>query len=870
MGARPLAPPAAGSASLVSSPEATARVSSTGARRSLEAAALLLWALAVFLGLALGSYCHDARDPTVVGPEWVGPAGAALAAVLVRGFGLVAWCVPLELSALGLSLFGYQRARITGLRVAGDLVVGIVLSALVHVAAPDSTAFGRMPSGGNVGLLFGELLEGLFSTAGSFLVGGTVVGLILIGRSSFSLQGTFHRAQRSLGAAAHASRGVYARLMAAWGEAHRLREERQRSEQASAVPKIDARPTDETIVAQLRDSEPDWILSEAGGEPLTLAFAPDASALGPIPVGDADEALVRALSETPDPQDTPSALVIPGAEATEASESVQCGDSGSSRPRGRQRSRAPTGPRIIDTKPAQATERAKAALRAPESTHFKLPPTALLEMAPAELCIVDEAILRDNARLLEKTLADYGISARVTDIRPGPTVTTYEVVPEAGTKVSKVASLMDDLALALSRKVRIIAPIPGKSRIGFELPNDRRPRVYLRDLVEHKEFARLAEDKPLPVVLGRDIVGTPFYADLASMPHVIVAGATGAGKSVGLNVMLASLLFCRTPEELRLLMVDPKVVELAPFDRIPHLLLPVVTDMKQAATALRWAVDEMERRYQLFADAGTRNITTYNTWADRVIRGEIACPDPTRVAALAPGGEVVMVPRAREGGDGLVLPGKLPHIVIVVDEFADLMIQQGKEVEACVARLAQKARAAGMHVVLATQRPSVDVITGMIKANFPTRIAFRVSQRVDSRTILDEQGAELLLGKGDMLVKMNGLPDTLRVQCPFISEEEVSALTDFLRAQGAPEYHQTILERDQESEDLGPDEPLDGMFEEAVQVVAATQRCSTSWLQRKLGIGYNRAAKMVELMEKRGYVGPPNGAKDREVLLPPP
>jgi S-DNA-T family DNA segregation ATPase FtsK/SpoIIIE len=855
---------------LLSAPEATVKPGSTAARRSQEAAALLFWAFAIFLGLALGSYCHDPRDPTLAGPDWVGPAGAALAAVLVRGFGVVAWCVPLDLSALGLALFGYQRARITGLRIAGDLVVGIVLSALVHVAAPDWTAFGRTPSGGNVGLFFGELLQGLFSTAGSFLVGGTVVVLILIGRSSFSFQGTFLGAKGSLGLAGRALGRASSRVIFAWGEARRLRKERLASEQASAAPRIEARPSDETIVLELRDSEPDWVLSEEGGQPLTLAFAPDAPALKPTPEEEGDHALLRALSETPDPRTPLSPPVSSEAGTSESSEPDASGVSSASRSRGRQRSRAPAGPRIIDTKPAQATERAKTALRARESTHFRLPPTALLEMAPAELCLLDETLLRDNARLLEKTLADYGVSARVTDIRPGPTVTTYEVVPEAGTKVSKVASLVDDLALALSRKVRIIAPIPGKSRIGFELPNDGRTRVYLRDLVEHKEFARLAEDKPLPVVLGRDIVGTPFYADLASMPHVIVAGATGAGKSVGLNVMLASLLFCRTPEELRLLMVDPKVVELAPFDRIPHLLLPVVTDMKQAATALRWAVDEMERRYQIFADAGTRNITTYNNWVDRVIRGEIACPEPTRVAALGSGGEVVMVPRAEQGSDGVVLPGKLPHIVIVVDEFADLMIQQGKEVEACVARLAQKARAAGMHVVLATQRPSVDVITGMIKANFPTRIAFRVSQRVDSRTILDEQGAELLLGKGDMLVKMNGLPDTLRVQCPFISEEEVSALTDFLRAQGAPEYHQAILERDQDSEDAGPDEPVDGMFEEAVQVVASTQRCSTSWLQRKLGVGYNRAAKMVELMEKRGYVGPPNGAKDREVLLPPP
>jgi S-DNA-T family DNA segregation ATPase FtsK/SpoIIIE len=502
---------------------------------------------------------------------------------------------------------------------------------------------------------------------------------------------------------------------------------------------------------------------------------------------------------------------------------------------------------------------------------FRLPPTELLQAPAAALAVIDRELLLQQSTRLEKTLADYGVSGRVEEIHPGPTVTTYEVVPEAGTKVSRVASLSDDLALGLSRKVRIIAPIPGKSRIGFELPNDERVPVNLRELIEDKRFEKLAEKAPLPVVLGRDHVGAPFYADLASMPHVIVAGSTGAGKSVGLNVMLSSLLFCRTPAELRLLMVDPKVVELAPFDRIPHMLLPVVTDMKQAATALRWAVNEMERRYQLFADAGTKNIGTYNHWVSRVVAGELPAPAPEQVRALGADGAMVSVPVARDGTDGKLLPHKLPFIVIVVDEFADLMMQQGKEVEASVARLAQKARAAGMHVVLATQRPSVDVITGMIKANFPSRIAFRVAQKVDSRTILDDMGAELLLGKGDMLVKLNGSTDTRRVQCPFISEEEVGALTtDRLRQQGSPEYHDAILEEPEEDRSGDDDELLDARFDEAVAIVAETQRCSTSWLQRKMTIGYNRAAKIVEMMERRAMVGPPNGARDREVLIPPP
>jgi S-DNA-T family DNA segregation ATPase FtsK/SpoIIIE len=319
-------------------------------------------------------------------------------------------------------------------------------------------------------------------------------------------------------------------------------------------------------------------------------------------------------------------------------------------------------------------------------------------------------------------------------------------------------------------------------------------------------------------------------------------------------------------------MVDPKVVELAPFDRIPHMLLPVVTDMKQAATALKWAVDEMERRYQMFADAGTKNVATYNAWVERVARGEAKNPNAKVVLSRDHNGLPEAIPPEKGSDEGEApLPEKMPWIVIVVDEFADLMMQQGKEVESAVARLAQKARAAGMHVILATQRPSVDVITGVIKANFPTRIAYRVSQKVDSRTILDEQGAEHLLGMGDMLIKLNGTGETKRVQCPWVSEEEVQRVTDFLRLQGEPVYDDNILRPrdDEEAAAAEDDAEQDPLYDDAVRCVADTRRCSTSWLQRKLGLGYNRAARIVEMMEKRGLVGPANGAKDREVLVEP-
>jgi S-DNA-T family DNA segregation ATPase FtsK/SpoIIIE len=546
-------------------------------------------------------------------------------------------------------------------------------------------------------------------------------------------------------------------------------------------------------------------------------------------------------AHTPTP--APAAAPVPEAATEGGAEPAEPGE---------RRRRSRKTPTIVDTSAALEKEHA-----APDEAPAKRP--SAFELPSMDFLVADKpdpslAIDRDkllaNAGKLVETLAHYGVQGKVEDILPGPTVTTYEVSPAAGTKVSKVAGLADDLALALARKVRIVAPIPGKNRIGFELPNDKRVRVLLRDLIEDRRFQLL--DVPLPIVLGRDILGNPVYADLASMPHVIVAGATGAGKSVGLNVMLTSLLYRRSPDELRLLMIDPKVVELAPFDRIPHMLLPVVTDMKQAATALKWAVDEMERRYQLFADAGTKNIATYNAWVQRKLQSA----QPAKAPA--------------EGAAGPPPPERLPWVVIVVDEFADLMMQQGKEVEAAVARLAQKARAAGMHVILATQRPSTDVITGTIKANFPTRIAYRVAQKVDSRTILDEQGAEHLLGMGDMLIKLNGTGETKRVQCPWVSEEEVQLVTDFLRTQGEPVYDDNILKpRDDEEAPPEDDGEQDPMYDDAVRLVAETRRCSTSWLQRKLQLGYNRAARIVETMERRGLVGPANGAKDREVLIDP-
>ncbi len=845
-----------------------------------EAAALLLVAAAAYLALALGSLELGTEQVQSGEGNWVGPVGTGLAQLLVSGFGVVAWLLPVEMMLVAAPLFRRRQLQPLGLRLSGDLVMAILVAALTHVALPDFSYEAELPLGGHVGLFFGEILRSLFSTIGSFLIGLTAVGLLLIARSAFSFIDWCERVAEAARRCRDGLLVLGARLRRAWLE--------WRGSRPSAFPDLD---DSGTLASGSRLS---WLPS--GGDGRTAWTPRENTGIPPLAVSSALRnelgLAVRAMLDSDEAGPTSSAAAVNAFAADEPEDDAPAAVEPPA-PRSR-RSRLPPperteeaplppaaaatapseapgrGPKIVDTRPHSKLLRADRHGPAAAKGAYVPPSPDLLHPTPPEIAPIDRERVLELAQRLEATLADYGVIGKVEEIHPGPTVTTYEVTPQAGTKVSKVAAMSDDLALGLSRKVRIIAPIPGKGRIGFELPNDHRSAVNLRELIEDQRFEKLAERAPLPVVMGRDIVGGPFYADLAAMPHVIVAGATGAGKSVGINVMLCSLLFRRSPAELRFLMIDPKVVELAPFDGIPHMLLPVVTDMKLAARALRWAVDEMERRYQAFAAAGTKNIVTYNRWVDRVANGELPPPNAAEMELLSgPGGTVTSAQPDGEA-DSRNLPSRLPYIVIVVDEFADLMMQQGKEVEVAVARLAQKARAAGMHVVLATQRPSVDVITGMIKANFPTRVAFRVAQKVDSRTILDEQGAELLLGKGDMLAKMNGSNETLRVQCPFISEEEVSAITDHLRRQGTPVYHDDILRADDDEEEgAAAEEPLDPRFDEAVRIVADTQRCSTSWLQRKLGIGYNRAAKIVEMMEHQGMVGPPNGSKEREVCIQP-
>jgi len=506
-------------------------------------------------------------------------------------------------------------------------------------------------------------------------------------------------------------------------------------------------------------------------------------------------------------------------------------------------------------------KRDKAAASKPrQKGAFKIPPQSLLDLPPAEHAQVDEGQLERSARVLEQKLADFGVEGRVVEVQPGPVVTMYKFEPGSGIKVSQIVNLADDLSMALrAAAVRIQAPVPGEAVVGIEVPNKKRERVFLREILEADEFS--STQSQLTIALGKDIAGRPVAADLAKMPHLLIAGATGTGKSVSLHTMIASILFNATADDVRLILVDPKMLELSVYENIPHLLVPVVVDPQKAASALLWATQEMEGRYLRMRELGVRNIDGYNQ----------ALASGTSLAQLKMAGQ--SAPASDDPNQpavGAIEHRKLPKIVIVIDELADLLLSEGKTVERDITRLAQKARAAGIHLILATQRPSVDVITGLIKANLPARISLQVTSRVDSRTILDSIGAERLLGAGDMLFMPPGSAKLRRLHGPFVGEHEIRKLTDFLREQGAPEYRMEILDTKPPGEDGGDGlagEVQDEMYDEAVRIVMETNQASISMIQRRLRIGYNRAARMVEQMEREGIVMPADGAKPREVRL---
>jgi len=506
---------------------------------------------------------------------------------------------------------------------------------------------------------------------------------------------------------------------------------------------------------------------------------------------------------------------------------------------------------------------------------FRTPPFSLLDTPPPSEKKLDRDALSMNARLLEKKLKDYGIDGEVVEICPGPVITMYEFSPAPGIKISRIAGLADDLTMALqAMSIRIVAPIPGKGVVGIEVPNRDRDMVYLSEIYNCDEFHH--NKMKLPLALGKDIAGIPVVTDLAKAPHLLVAGSTGSGKSVSINTMILSLLYMFGPRDVRMIMVDPKMLEFSMYEGIPHLLLPVVTEPKKASLALKWAVNEMERRYKLLSDKGVRNIDSYNKkLANEALEQENSITDDEIIEELVDiieeGEDMPVDPIPLVVDDVEVLEhSHMPYIVVIVDELADLMMVAGREVEEHIARLAQKARASGIHLILATQRPSVDVITGLIKANLPSRISFQVTSKVDSRTILDTNGAEALLGSGDMLFMPPGTSRLHRIHGAFVSDAEVQRVVNFLQKQGKPIYDKSIMEMkdSDEKSGVGGDEELDERWEDALRLVSETKQASISMVQRRLRIGYNRAARIIEMMESEGMVAPSDGtSKPREIYL---
>jgi S-DNA-T family DNA segregation ATPase FtsK/SpoIIIE len=769
----------------------------TRSRRGTELLGLVAFAVALMLLIALATF--DPRDPApffragVEGParNFIGPFGAFLAELLIpQLFGIAALLLPLALGLLGWKLFWCRPIEAPYTKAFGNALLLLSLTGLFALAF-GTVAFEGEPV--RAGGAFGELLAGLlvadFSRTGAFIVTATALfgALILATQFSFS---AFLR-----GAGGRLLTRVQA-LQTAW--AH-YREVRRKEKMRREVIRKHT---------QARQADGD------GGLPrIRRVKAGEAPAEEPEDDGAlVDLPLHSPLVRTAAPAQKPLPFDDGGPEEGEASA-------------------APAGPR--------RRRRSRGEAAAPETRGaYVLPPCALLDETKI-VSGVDNDRLFERGRILQAKSGEFGVTGAVKEIHPGPVVTTYEFKPDAGVKYSKIVGLADDLALALEAESIRIDRVSGKGNVGIEIPNVTREMIYLREVLESDRFRRASGR--LPLGLGKAVNGDVYVTDLAAMPHLLIAGATGTGKSVGLNCMIASILFRAIPDEVRLILIDPKRLELGVYENIPHLLTPVVTDAKVAANVLKWAVTEMERRIRMLASEGVRNIEQFNN----ILRAEKREADEETGEELRP----------------------LHYIVIVIDELADLMMVSSHDVEESITRLAQMARAVGIHLILATQRPSVDVITGLIKANFPARISYRVAARVDSRTILDSIGAEQLLGRGDMLLLPPGSARLIRIHGAYVTEHEIARLTSFLRKQAPPVYDENVG-RPERSTEAAEVSDRDDLFDEAVRFVVQSGQASTSMLQRRFRIGFSRAGRLVDMMERDGIVGPADGAKPREILVP--
>jgi S-DNA-T family DNA segregation ATPase FtsK/SpoIIIE len=855
----------------------TKRASTAGSARfahlPLEITGIVVFALGVLVLLSLVSFASadTAAGRTAPVHNWIGPGGALLADLLTLLLGVGAFAMPLAFFGAAVACFRpIAQPRHALLRGAGALGAAVSSLSLLHLALHASTLL-PFPAGGLLGALVAGGISKLIAPLGTMIVSSAVLfvgALIALDRPVGPTTRGFAEKIVEL---VHVAR----EKIELWREERRLLIE----EEARLRAEIDA-DADETEPPSARKKR---IHDEA--EKRAKKRILDGRVVSVAPVGpsnpplEADEAgavvseskileapptVVEDLPWSLGPIDEPkvdgkivSLRKVLGSNepiAIDADDDEASGDDGALRIVERVQGLDPNAVAKADAAVALVDE--KASEPAKSKPAFLLPPLNLLDYDAPDVAPLDEAKMRTQADKLIAKFKDFGIEGRIREIRPGPVCTTYELVPAPGIKVSKIAALADDIAMAMEAiHVRIVAPIPGKGAVGIEIPNEKRETVYMKEIIADAAFGKRPEK--LMMALGKDIEGRSYYANLAEMPHVLIAGTTGSGKSVSVNAMICSILYRATPEDVKFLMIDPKMLELSIYEGIPHLLLPPIIDSKKAALALRWAVNEMERRYQLMSELGVRDIAGFN---ERLLAAKEGRDDEAKATLT----------RCLEGKP----LEKLPFVVIVVDEYADLLAVAGKDVETYVMRLAQKARAAGLHVMLATQRPSVDVITGVIKANFPVRMGFRLASSHDSKTIINRPGAEKLLGRGDMLFMPPGTSNVLRVHGAFISEKELHRVVEFLKSQGKPDYDMNILTAaaDDEGGEAGElvDEPKDARYDEAVAIVARTKKCSTSWLQRMMNLGYQRAARIVDRMEREGLVGPAQNAKgDREIYVKP-
>jgi S-DNA-T family DNA segregation ATPase FtsK/SpoIIIE len=838
-----------------------------GLRGFNDVIGLVLMALAVLLLASLLSYDPHDVSANIVPPNpstrnWIGPFGAHLAYYAFLWVGAAAYVLPVLLLFVGLGCFfqsfGYLRRRwlwtvVLFLCCAGllDLYGDLLPNLKPRVGLV----------GGALGGALNQYLFGYFGTAGATIIFLMLYFISLLFLTNFQL-GQWLRGLWSKRAAAGQTANDQEVLE------HRARElqkpaQTSPEEVAHSGLGADLQPVPEPTVRDLSVPQPKPGQAGRGRKPEKAEPGGAEGEVIPaheVVAATTDDILGKKAEPAPKPPEAKSELPE-GAEAQPKTDKAQA-----------EAALSAAKPKLLPRKPKPI-----AVAATPLIGNYQLPPLDFLQHPDVSLKPTEsKEELMANARLMQQTLAQFDIEVSLGDITKGPTITRYELHPAPGVKLEKISALNNNIAAALkAERIHILAPVPGKSSVGVEVPNAVKTKVIIRDLLESEEW-RNAKAR-IPLALGKDVYGNPIVADLAEMPHLLIAGSTGSGKSVCINAVIASLLYRFSPDQLRFVMIDPKVVELQQYNILPHLVVPVVTDPKKVILALRWVVNEMEKRYQIFARVGVRNIGSFNSRPkDKPLPpSEPELPLTARKEKVEPGAdgfavevdEEIVVPREED----MVIPEKLSYVVVIVDELADLMLVAPADVEMAIARITQMARAAGIHCILATQRPSVDVITGVIKANIPARIAFQVAAKVDSRTILDAMGADKLLGKGDMLYLPPGSAKLIRAQGALITDQEIQSLVDFIAKQGKPSYEMEIHQQLSRPTDAFDDESAcdedEELLQQCIEVIRSEQKASVSLLQRRLRLGYGRAARIMDELENRGIVGPSKGAEPRDILI---